>query len=214
MPTTEADWSTVVAAARVAGANIMVLSVTSPANANAAVLAAGYNTTQMFATQAAATSASSGANLVGYTGETFGDQDSLNLTPAGTAFINKVSPLLSACTICLNGAKVFLVTQADYYDYSSIYFIATAAHSVLASGQQLTRANIVTALHQIQLPNDPDGYPQAFDANGAMQGPPLYIDRATTFNSGNGTYTGQIVAKYTFGASLPVYNITASASGG
>ncbi len=206
---TQTDWTAAVAAIKIAGASYVEYNLQGgAANLNAALFNAGYTQAQVISTSAGSTLAASGANIIGEVGETFGDETSLEQTANGTAFVDKAAPILNACSICLNGAKVVSVTQGAYYDYAAIYFIASAIKSVLQSGQPLTRTNLISAMRSVPLPNDPNGYPQRFDSNGAMQGPPFYIEQTAQFNATTQKYHGAILKTYVFGNSLPVYNIT------
>jgi branched-chain amino acid transport system substrate-binding protein len=213
-PPSTSDFSTAVAAIKVSGAQYVVADILANAgNLYQALNAAGYSNSQIFSAGGpAATTAASGANAIGLTGPTMMDNTILNTTAAGRNFMAETEPILNACTICLNGAKQIAIGFGYYYNYEVIYMMAQAVYIVLHNNETLTRANFVAAMHQVQL-TDVLGQPQAFDANGAMYGPSYFIEQTTSLDNSTGLYYGTVLAKYSWGSSLPVYNITAAASG-
>jgi branched-chain amino acid transport system substrate-binding protein len=213
-PVTTSDFSTAAASIKLSGANIVVTDVLSNGgNLYQALNAAGYNNTQIFnAASPPASESASGPNASGIIGSTMYDANIAANYPAAVALDNKMIPLLNACTICLNGAKQINPSFTDLYEYETVYLMAQAVYIMLHSGQPLTRTNFVAAMHQVKS-TDVLGQPISFDANGAGVGGAYFVEQAGALDPTTQIYGGKVLASYTWGPGLPVYNITASASG-
>ena len=146
-------WATAAAAAKLSGANAVVVSWISTvgfseSNVIVALESAGFQASQIFVAAATNEVSDLGVGAAGVSGVTLYDGAICQGYPNATAFANEIPPFMNAtlypktyCGICPTE-----IGPIYYYSYLGMEMMIDSIQGVLSSGQTLTRADFMNSM--------------------------------------------------------------------
>jgi hypothetical protein len=108
-----------------------------------ALQAAGISRNQVFLVAATDDAATLGTNATGMRGITFFDQSFAEGHPNASTFVAEMLPLIPGRAPCPK-----TVDNSYYFGYLGMKVVLSAIHSVLSSGQPLTRMMFISSVKQ------------------------------------------------------------------
>ena len=209
-------WATAAAAAKLSGANVVVLSWLptvgfSESNVFQALLTAGFLPSQIFVADATDQISDLGTNGEGVRGVTVFDGAMASGNPNASSFFNELQPFVNGelqsneyCGVCPTE-----VGPVYYYTYLGMEMMIKSIQSIVSSGQPLTRASFESAIRQATI-QDAFGGALSFTPSGASIGQ-YYAVQVGKLNSTTNMYPFSIVKSFRFEpGSVPAYRLAKS----
>lgn len=210
-------WATAAAAAKVSGADAVVVSWLSTAgfsesNVIVALESAGFQPDQIFVVDATNQVSDLGVGATGIRGTTLFDQGMATGYPNATAFVSLLRPYVDAvldtpeyCGVCPTD-----VGPIYYYSYVGMEMMIGAIKQATAGGQPLTRADFMAAMKQQSI-EDVFGNQLSFTPSGASLGD-YYIVAVGQGNETSSVYPFQIIKTVEFPpGTVPAYELSKTA---
>jgi hypothetical protein len=210
-------WATAAAAAKLSGANAVVVSWISTSgfsesNVIVALESAGFLPSQIFVAAATNQVSDLGVNGGGISGVTLFDGAISQGYPNASAFAEEIPPFLNAtlypktyCGICPTE-----IGPIYYYSYLGMEMIINSIRSVLSSGQTLTRADFMSSIRHASI-EDAFGNTVSIGQGGSSQGT-FYVVVAGPLNSTQSTYPMRLVKTVSFATgTVPSYELAKTA---
>lgn len=210
-------WATAAAAAKLSGANAVVVSWLptvgfSESNVIAALLSAGFAPDQVFVASATDQVTDLGVGAEGLRGATVFDEGMAQGYPNASGFVTKLQPFVNGtmgspdyCGVC-----PIEIGPVYYYSYAGMKMMLNAISAVLSSGQPLTGSNFVSAMKGSSV-SDAFGNTLQIGADGSPVGN-YYIVAAGPINQRTSTYKLQIVETVHFApGTVPAYRLSEAA---
>lgn len=196
-------WATAAAAAKLSGANAVVVSWISTvgfseSNVIVALESAGFQASQIFVAAATNEVSDLGVGAAGVSGVTLYDGAISQGYPNATAFANEIPPFMNAtlypktyCGICPTE-----IGPIYYYSYLGMEMMIDSIRGVLSSGQTLTRADFMNSMKHSSI-DDAFGNTLTIGQGGSSEGT-FYVVAAGPLNSTQSTYPLQLVKTLRF----------------
>jgi ABC-type branched-subunit amino acid transport system substrate-binding protein len=210
-------WATAATAARLSGANAVVVSWISTAgfsqsNVIASLLSAGFLQSQIFVVALTNQGSDLGDNATGIRGAALFDSAMDHGYPNATAFANEFAPFVNGE---LNSKEYCGVCPTDigpvyYYSYLGTEMMINAIQSVLSGGQTLTRADFMSTMKHASI-EDAFGNTVSINSAGSSVGS-FYIVTVGSANATASTYPLKIVKVIQFApGTVPAYELAKTA---
>jgi len=210
-------WATAAAAAKLSGANAVVVSWLSTvgfaeSNVVEALLSAGFSQNQIFVASATDQISDLGDTATGIRGATVSDGAMAHGYPNASAFTKELQPFVNGelnsneyCGVCPTEAGPLY-----FYTYLGMKMTINAIHEVLSSGQTLTRADFMSTMKRASI-TDAFGNTLSVGANGLSVGH-YYVVAAGPLNETTSTYPLQLVQTIEFApGTVPSYSLSKTA---
>jgi ABC-type branched-subunit amino acid transport system substrate-binding protein len=210
-------WATAAAAAKLSGANAVVVSWISTAgfsesNVIVALESAGFQPSQIFVAAATNQVPDLGIDGAGVSGVTLFDGAISQGYPNATAFAVEIPPFLNAtlypktyCGICQTE-----IGPIYYYSYLGMELIVNSIRNVLSSGQALTRADFMSSMKQASI-DDAFGNTLTIGQGGSSEGT-FYVVGVGPLNSTQSTYPLHLIKTVRFApGTVPSYQLAKTA---
>jgi ABC-type branched-subunit amino acid transport system substrate-binding protein len=209
-------WATAAEAARLSGANAVVVSWISTAgfsesNVIEALLSAGFQASQIFVVSATNQISDLDVSATGISGATLFDS-AVAQTPNASAFADEILPWLNATlhpkTYC--GVCPVEIGPIYYYSYLGMEMTINAIQNALSSGQTLTRADFTSSMKHASI-RDAFGNTLSIDAAGSSVGS-YYIVAVGPLNSSQSYYPLELIKTMRFApGTVPAYQLAKTA---
>jgi ABC-type branched-subunit amino acid transport system substrate-binding protein len=210
-------WATAAEAAKLSGANAVVVSWVSTAgfsesNVIEALLSAGFLQDQIFVVAATSSVSDLGVSATGIREGALFDGAMSQGYPNASAFTAELQPFVNGellshdyCGVC-----PMEVGPIYYYSYLGMEMMINAIQNALSSGQTLTRANFMSSMKHASI-KDAFGNALSIDATGASVGN-YYIVAVGPLNSTQSTYPLKPINVIQFApGAVPAYQLAKAA---
>jgi len=210
-------WATAAEAAKLSGANAVVVSWLSAvgfsqANVLTALISAGFLPSQIFVIDATSQVSDLGTSATGIRGVTLFDGAMAQGYPNASAFAGQLQPFVNGelnskeyCGVCPTE-----VSPLYYYSYLGTEMMLNSIRSVLSSGQTLTRADFMSSIKHASI-QDAFGNTLSIADSGAAEGN-YYVVAVGPLGSAQSTYPLQLVKNIRFAPGVvPAYQLAKTA---
>ncbi len=206
-------WATAAAAAKLSGANAVVVSWISAAgfsqsNVIQALLSAGFQQSQIFVVSATNQISDLGTSATGIRGVTVFDGALAQGYPNASAFVDEMQPYVngqlgsnSYCGVC-----PMEIGPVYYYSYLGMKMMINAIQGILSSGQQLTRAAFMSSMRHASI-QDAFGNELSIGTAGSSVGTYYVVEVGPPTASGS-TYALNLIKSIGFApGTVPSYEL-------